>query len=115
MSNNGHGWVIARDDGMKARCGGPGLCAECNRDQQSLLASKIDPRLQAEPEDSERAWAVWFDIQHGVLGDVDARLDRAGDGRSDAFMAALVSSVIEHLAERQRRYIKLPARDETGT
>ena len=66
---------------------------------------------RAEPEDSEPAWAQWWDIQHGVLGDVDARLDRAGDGKSDQFMAALTSSVIEHLAERQRRYIKLPHSD----
>lgn len=30
--NTGHGHVFPRPDGVKARCGGPGLCAECARD-----------------------------------------------------------------------------------
>jgi hypothetical protein len=31
--NTGHGHVWPRPDGMRARCGGPGLCAECSRDK----------------------------------------------------------------------------------
>lgn len=31
-TNNGHGHVWARPDGVKARCGGPGLCRECAAD-----------------------------------------------------------------------------------
>jgi hypothetical protein len=108
MSDTGHGWVVPRDDGMKARCGGPALCPECKRGQQSILASQLDPLLQSE---NEQAWLNWFSVQHGVSRAVDQLLDEAGDGKSDAFMAALTSSVIEHLAERQRRYIKLPAGD----
>lgn len=30
-SNAGHGHVQERPDGMKARCGGPGLCDVCSR------------------------------------------------------------------------------------
>lgn len=30
--NTGHGHVTPREDGMKARCGGPALCAECSRE-----------------------------------------------------------------------------------
>jgi len=30
--NVGHGHVIPRPDGVRARCGGPGLCRECSRD-----------------------------------------------------------------------------------
>jgi hypothetical protein len=30
-SNTGHGHVWERPDGMKARCGGPGLCDVCSR------------------------------------------------------------------------------------
>lgn len=30
--NAGHGHVFPRPDGVKARCGGPGLCAECSGD-----------------------------------------------------------------------------------
>lgn len=29
--NVGHGHVIPRPDGVRARCGGPGLCRECSR------------------------------------------------------------------------------------
>ncbi|QGJ90136.1 hypothetical protein HWC80_gp076 [Mycobacterium phage Indlulamithi] len=32
----GHGHVVPRPDGMKARCGGPGMCAECSREQAQL-------------------------------------------------------------------------------
>lgn len=30
--NTGHGHVFPRPDGVRARCGGPGLCSECARD-----------------------------------------------------------------------------------
>lgn len=30
--NTGHGHVFPRPDGMKARCGGPGLCSQCSID-----------------------------------------------------------------------------------
>lgn len=30
--NIGHGHVFPREDGVKARCGGPGICDECNAD-----------------------------------------------------------------------------------
>lgn len=32
----GHGHVYPRIDGTKARCGGPGMCNECSRDQAQL-------------------------------------------------------------------------------
>lgn len=32
MTNIGHGHVFPREDGAKARCGGPGICDECNAD-----------------------------------------------------------------------------------
>lgn len=34
--NLGHGHVKPRPDGMRARCGGPGLCAECSREKAQL-------------------------------------------------------------------------------
>lgn len=30
--NTGHGHVYPRPDGARARCGGPGVCADCSRD-----------------------------------------------------------------------------------
>lgn len=35
-TNSGHGHVWERPDGVKVRCGGPGMCSECSRDQQLL-------------------------------------------------------------------------------
>ena len=42
--NTGHGHVRPRPDGVKARCGGPGICAECSRDRAEL---RDDPLLSA--------------------------------------------------------------------
>lgn len=34
----GHGHVVPRDDGIKARCGGPGLCKQCALEQIAITA-----------------------------------------------------------------------------
>ena len=44
MANIGHGHVWPRDDGMKARCGGPGVCVECGKDAATKAASQVKPR-----------------------------------------------------------------------
>ncbi len=36
LSNQGHGHVFPRADGVRMRCGGPRLCGECSKDQASL-------------------------------------------------------------------------------
>lgn len=36
FKNQGHGHVWERPDGMKALCGGPGICRECTADQVAL-------------------------------------------------------------------------------
>ncbi len=38
--NTGHGHVWARPDGMKARCGGPAICAECAKDKARYEAAQ---------------------------------------------------------------------------
>lgn len=58
----GHGWVIPRKDGVKARCGGPAICSVCKRerelvdgvgkDGQKLSGLKIDKIVFSEPQDS---------------------------------------------------------------
>ena len=35
-ANVGHGHVYPRPDGMKARCGGPGICYQCSREKANL-------------------------------------------------------------------------------
>lgn len=34
--NTGHGHVLERPDGVKARCGGPGLCGVCARERAAI-------------------------------------------------------------------------------
>ena len=35
-TNSGHGHIYARPDGIKVRCGGPGICPECAHDREQL-------------------------------------------------------------------------------
>jgi len=42
--NVGHGHVIPRPDGVRARCGGPGLCRECSRDLARQRATDASDR-----------------------------------------------------------------------
>ena len=44
--NTGHGHVWERPDGVKARCGGPGLCHECDLDY--LRAQPIGDLVHSE-------------------------------------------------------------------
>lgn len=37
-TNTGHGHVWPRPDGVKARCGGPGICEECASDIRHVAA-----------------------------------------------------------------------------
>lgn len=37
--NTGHGHVRPRPDGIRARCGGPGLCRECSQEMTQLNAA----------------------------------------------------------------------------
>lgn len=45
-TNTGHGHVWPRPDGVKARCGGPGLCAQCSRDEARLGAAQDRAKKQ---------------------------------------------------------------------
>jgi len=56
--NVGHGHVFPRPDGVKARCGGPVICAECARDAarkavqdsgELLAAVELPPGNKDEP------------------------------------------------------------------
>lgn len=47
MSNVGHGWVVPRTDGIKARCGGPGVCLQCSRDEVKLHQDSARVALEA--------------------------------------------------------------------
>lgn len=60
----GHGHVRPRRDGVKARCGGPGICAACSReksqhDMMLSITGPIDPPTPAtQPSAEPVAWYV---------------------------------------------------------
>lgn len=51
-TNSGHGHVWERPDGLKARCGGPALCAECKVDSGLVQHQAALPSVNL--EDLER-------------------------------------------------------------
>ena len=53
--NRGHGHVYARPDGMRARCGGPTICAECALDK-----ARKDAQAKA-GQDKHRRWHQHLD------------------------------------------------------
>jgi hypothetical protein len=102
----GHGHVTPRPDGARARCGGPGLCPECSREQAAkassgagrnrytvsapvprdtdqLEAARITSRLR---DELERLAADAGDV---LVGDITLALDQ-GDafGASDGVLTA---------------------------
>lgn len=50
--NRGHGHVNPRPDGVRARCGGPGFCAECSHEQ--AMAIKGDADIKALREENAK-------------------------------------------------------------
>ncbi len=40
-TNAGHGHAWERPDGMKARCGGPGMCSQCRSDEMMVTMRSI--------------------------------------------------------------------------
>lgn len=58
-ANVGHGHVFPRADGVKMRCGGPGLCSECTADASRARAALAQPSpAQAEQAEPERPEVV---------------------------------------------------------
>lgn len=51
----GHGHVTPRPDGLKARCGGPGICHTCNEERCALELDEqeLSAQLSASLEDRE--------------------------------------------------------------
>ncbi len=54
-ANVGHGHVFPRADGVKMRCGGPGLCSECTADAYRARAALAQPS-QSQYEASFEEW-----------------------------------------------------------
>lgn len=84
FSNTGHGHVTPRPDGVKARCGGPGLCNQCSRelaasDWDKPLPTVVSPGLA--PIDRTPS-TFWQTLPHKRL--IIAFTGLAGAGKSTA-------------------------------
>ena len=77
--NSGHGHVWERPDGVKARCGGPGICTKCSRDLAAVTkgqtyVTKPEPKvigffervIRAFPEHVDQESMFWT-IRDGVI------------------------------------------------
>ena len=53
--NFGHGHVYPRPDGVKARCGGPGLCPRCSDDLARKTILNVDELTAEEDRDKLKA------------------------------------------------------------
>lgn len=62
----GHGWVTPNPDGSKARCGGPGLCPECQRERTKLQGGTVAP-LFVPPAVGTR-WRHYLGVEYVVTG-----------------------------------------------
>lgn len=79
--NTGHGHVFPRPDGVKARCGGPGICMECSleADQKKLedLGAFDKPSSKEQtgqmPPNMERAKQEWISRYKSKEGRAIAR------------------------------------------
>lgn len=47
LSRQGHGHVVPREDGVKTRCGGVGLCVECSIEAASMNGAQKREREAA--------------------------------------------------------------------
>jgi hypothetical protein len=70
---SGHGHVTPNANGMKARCGAPGLCAECRAEQADapglLAAEGVTPEVYARLQQARR-----------LADEVNVSLAAAGSG-----------------------------------
>jgi hypothetical protein len=59
--------------------------------------------------DPDPAWDAWFDLQHALCRELDQWLDRGLAGQPEVMRAAVTAALLEHLAERIRTHLDLPA------
>jgi hypothetical protein len=54
-------------------------------------------------------WDKWWDVQYNACREIDDLLAKTLKGKSRPFKVAFHAALIEHLAERMRSYVDLPA------
>lgn len=106
--NIGHGHVFPRPDGMKMRCGGPGLCTECSKDlarKQAPLPTntrlkELAAEFDAAPEDA--SWEPPHPIFQ-MAADVDRLNAELAAVREAAAQVKDVAVVLEDLGDNEAR------------
>lgn len=78
----GHGWVIPNKDGIKARCGGPGMCATCNR-EVVMAKSWEDIMKNIHEVPDERVHRALFDLA-GKIQVLEKQAFDAGEAKMAA-------------------------------
>lgn len=58
---------------------------------------------------AEPAWDAWFELQYKLCQELDKLLDRELAGQVQFMRAAVTAALLEHLAERIRMHLDLPA------
>lgn len=77
MSNVGHGHVNPRDDGLKARCGGPSICPYCAGELSEKVSASAQV-LSRETMDAIQNEAVRAHLKHQEFSMLSPRYS-AGD------------------------------------
>ena len=69
----GHGHVVKRPDGVRARCGGPAICSQCSREfaaQYRQSAAAVAALLETYKPCPERQCPSYYaDTRTGNLGE----------------------------------------------
>ncbi|MBY9700566.1 hypothetical protein ISH39_03235 [Pseudomonas aeruginosa] len=92
-ANVGHGHVFPRADGVKMRCGGPGLCSECTADASHARAVLAQPSpAQAEQATADDYEEVLADHRR-LVRELDVLLNGEACAAKQAMLCDLVSQV----------------------
>lgn len=91
-ANVGHGHVFPRADGVKMRCGGPGLCSECTADASRARAALAQPS----PAQAEQHWP---------------KLEKPAQVGAIRFRAGLSSRLVVEAAQRLYEFESTPEKE----
>lgn len=92
-TNVGHGHVFPRADGVKMRCGGPGLCSECAADASRARAALAQPSpAQADQPTADDYEEVLADHRR-LVREMDVLLNGEACAAKQAMLCDLVSQV----------------------
>lgn len=125
--NEGHGHVYPREDGVRARCGGPACCQECARD---LARKQREERQSVKVERESRPWVgvdldgTLAEYKHMVVWDgsigppVPQMVERVkalrAQGIEVRILTARVASDDARLVAGQRRLVEAWCREHLG-